>query len=256
MTRALPALAVLFVGLARGAAPTYSAAGIVKAGSFGPGPFAPNSIVSIFGKELAMATVGVTAADIRDSHLPIELDGTRVQVDGGWAALFYVSDAQINFLMPANELKGPATVRVVRDGVAGPLVTVTIVDAAPALFATKDGYAIAAHGLDSTLITPDSPARAGEVIVIYAAGLGKTNPNPTNGEIPGYIAYLPDWKGTRVALNGVEVDSARLYYAGLTPASAGLYQVNVQLPDVLPANPELRIGIGDQASQGLKLAVK
>jgi uncharacterized protein (TIGR03437 family) len=256
MFRAWLALAILFGGVARGAAPSYSAAGIVKAGSFAPGPFAPNSIVSIFGSGLARSTQGITSADIVDHHLPTELNGTQVRVSGFMQVpLFYVSDAQVNFLMPSNILTGPADIRVVCNGQVGPPVTVTVGDAAPALFAMPNGFAIVTHA-DSSLITPEAPARAGEVIVIYAAGLGKTERVPIDGELPAYISYLLNWKSTKVLLNGVAVDADRMSYAGLTPASAGLYQINVQLPESVPIDPELRVAIGDQTSQaGVKLAL-
>jgi uncharacterized protein (TIGR03437 family) len=40
----------------------------------------------------------------------------------------------------------------------------------------------------------------------------------------------------------------------VTPGFAGLYQVNVRLPERLAPNPEVRISLGDLASQpGLKL---
>jgi uncharacterized protein (TIGR03437 family) len=257
MSRAWPALAILLVGIARGAAPSYSAAGIVKAGSFAPGPFAPNSIVTIFGSGLARSEQGLTKSDIADNHLPLELNYTQVLVYGARVPLFYVSDSQINFLMPADQLKGPAEIRVMREGLVGPIVTVTIGDAAPALFTTPATYVIAAHGIDLSPITPEAPAHTGEVIVIYAAGLGKTDPNPTNGELPPYLCYLLNWKSTTVTLNGVALDPNRMTYAGLTPTSAGLYQINLQLPDSVPGDPELRVTIGDQSSQaGVKLALK
>src|SRR4051812_34199374 len=103
MSRAWPALAILFAGIAWGAAPSYSTAGIVKAGSFDPGPFAPNSIVPIFGTGLARSERGIGPADIVAHRLPTELNGTQVRLSGfSQVPLFYVWDGQVNFLMPAN----------------------------------------------------------------------------------------------------------------------------------------------------------
>src|SRR5208283_4575456 len=99
--------------------------------------------------------------------------------DGSWAPLFYVSAGQINFLVPGTQSTGDMIVQVVMDGNAGPVVTVTIVDAAPALFSTPDGYAIATHA-DNSPITPDVPAHSDEIIVLYATGLGKAAPNPAS----------------------------------------------------------------------------
>ncbi len=45
-------------------------------------------------------------------------------------------------------------------------------------------------------------------------------------------------------LNGVAVDPGLVSYAGATPDCAGLYQINVRLPEDAPANPEVRIGTG------------
>jgi uncharacterized protein (TIGR03437 family) len=254
--RAWLALAILFVGIARGAAPSYSAAGIVKAGSFEPGPFAPNSIVTIFGSGLAKAEQALTEADIHNNHLPTELAGTQVRVSDIPVPLFYVSDTQINFLMPVSQEKGATDIRVVSNGLAGPVATVTVVDAAPALFLAPTGLVIATHA-NNSLITVDAPARAGEVVVIYAAGLGKTVINPGYGEIPTYISPLVNLGAVKVLLNGTAVDAARIQYAGLTPSCAGLYQINVQLPDNPPYDPEVRVAIGDQSSQAsVKLVLR
>jgi uncharacterized protein (TIGR03437 family) len=55
----------------------------------------------------------------------------------------------------------------------------------------------------------------------------------------------------------VAVDPAAVLYAGVTPQSAGLYQINFVLPASAPVDPEVRITIGDTASQtGLKLALR
>ena len=254
--RACLALAALVCGVARGAAPSYSAAGIVNSGNFAPGPFAPNSIVTIFGAGLARSSQQLTAADIVSGHLPTELNYTQVFVDNFPAPLFYVSDSQINFLVPSNQSTGAAKIRVASQGNTGPEVMVTVVDSAPALFTMAEGYAIATH-VDNSLVSPDSPAHAGEIIVIYATGLGKTVPNPATGEIPQYAAPIVGLSALQVSLGGAVVDAGLIKYAGLTPSSAGLYQINLAVPGNPGTDPELRVTVAGQSSPaGLKLAIR
>ena len=239
-----------------GQAPAYSAGTIVNAPNYAPGPFAPNSILSIFGSALARSAQGLTAGDIVNNTLPTELNGTHVYVDGLPAPLLYVSDGQVNFLVPGNKLAMDVTISVASNGKTGPEVAVTLVDAAPALFQTAAGYAIAAH-VDNSAIAPGSPAQAGETIVVYACGLGRTLPNPAPGEIPPNPAVIQRLSDLKVYLGGTAIDPARIQYAGLTPGSAGLYQINLVLPDSLETDPEIRVAIADQSSPaGLKLAVQ
>lgn len=250
------ALAVHLCGVARGAAPSYSPAGIVNSGNFAPGPFAPDSIVTIFGSGLARSSQQLTANDIVSGHLPTELNYTQVFVDNFPAPLFYVSDTQINFLVPSTQSVGPTKIRVACEGNTGPEVTVTVVDSAPALFTLAGQYAIATH-VDNSLVSPDSPAHAGEIIVVYATGLGKTVPNPATGEVPKYAAPILALSALQVSLAGVVVDSGLIKYAGLTPASAGLYQINLEVPGNPGTDPEVRVTIAGQSSPaGLKLAIR
>jgi uncharacterized protein (TIGR03437 family) len=177
-------------------------------------------------------------------------------VDNYPAPLFYVSDGQINFLVPAKQVTGDVKIRVAREGLSGPEVTIQVADAAPALFSTTGGYAIATHA-DNSLMTVDAPARGGETIVIYATGLGKTSPNPATGEIPQYAGQIVNLATLKVKLDGAVLEASRIAYAGLTPASAGLYQINLVLPDKPGTDPEIVVSIGDQSSPaGLKLPVR
>lgn len=254
MLRTCLALATLSGGLAWGAAPTYSAAGLVNGANFTASAAAPNSLVTLFGTDLAWTTEILTTAHIANGSLPFNLAEVRVSVGNYWAPLFYVSPTQINFLVPANLRTGAVTLRVVRQGVVGPELSMTLVDAAPQFFSSVDGYVIAQHS-DYSLITPDSPARPGEVIVIYAIGLGRTAPQPAAGEIPWYPGWMTQLESLRVSIDGVVLGPEHIWYAGLSPGWAGLYQINLILPDPLPPNPELRAAVGDQPSAaGLKLA--
>jgi uncharacterized protein (TIGR03437 family) len=255
MHRIWPALAILVCGIARGAAPSYSAAAIVSTASYAPGTFAPNTLVSIFGSGLAMATHAVVASDLSGGFLPTNLAGAAVYLDDQPAPLLFVSEGQINFLIPGKQGNQPTAVRVVREGQSGPEVMIAITDATPALFVSND-YAIATHA-DNTLITPDKPASGGELIVIYATGLGKANPMPSFSEAPHALAQLVNLAALKVTVDGVTIDPARVLYAGLTPESFGLYQINAYLPETIGTDPELRVFIGDAASQaGLKLPAR
>jgi uncharacterized protein (TIGR03437 family) len=253
VTRLRWALAILFSGLAWGAAPSYSVESIVSAGSYAPGPFAPNALITIFGADLSNGPRAVLPADIVGNALPTELNSTRVYIDNFPAPLFYVSERQINLLVPGRQALGKAEIHVVRQGQRGPLLTIDIAAASPALFVNA-GYIIATHG-DNSLITGEKPARPGDLIVVYAAGLGKTKTMPANGELPPYLSPL---NGVlKVTVGGIAVDPAKILYAGLTPMSAGLYQINFYLPVNLGSDPELRLFIGDTGSpSGLKLPVR
>jgi uncharacterized protein (TIGR03437 family) len=107
---------------------------------------------------------------------------------------------------------------------------------------------IAATHADGCVITKLSPARSGETVVLYGTGLGTTDPAVVNGQIsmvPAQIVLLGELS---VLVAGTALDSASVFYAGVTPGIPGLYQINVRLPKPLAPNPEIRIVIGDQSS--------
>jgi uncharacterized protein (TIGR03437 family) len=256
MSRKRLVLVVLLLKIAWAQAPAYTANEIVNASDYAPGPFAPNSVLSIFGTNLSWYTAGVTPDAVKAAVLPSTLGGAEVYVDNWAAPLLYVSPSQINFIVPDNEISGPITVSVVRQGVVGPTVTVTLVEAAPALFGTGTGYAIATHA-DGALLTADSPAQGGETIVLYATGLGPTQPNPDPGAIPPRAATMLYLSSLSVSLDGVALPSFRIKYAGLTPLSAGLYQINIELPPDVGTDPAIQVTVGTQSdSDGLKIAVQ
>ena len=137
MFRAWMALAtVAFCGAARGQAPSYSAAQIVNASDYSPGPFAPNSMLTIFGSNLAnlLSSQGAGISEGSTSSLPTVLGGVSVYIDDSPVSLLYVSASQINLLIPPNQIAGDVIVQVDRQGTRGPIVTITLANTAPALF--------------------------------------------------------------------------------------------------------------------------
>src|SRR5450759_1381591 len=260
----LLALAVLSAGMARGAGPSYSAAGIVNASNYAAGPFAPNSVIAVFGAGLARSTHALVDADLvactsslkAARCLPVEMNYVRVYVQDQPVPLLFVSDGQVNFLMSSVETAGPVKVRVVSEGITGPEITGTLVDAAPALFSIAGGYAIATDAAGK-LLTADAPAHAGDTVVVYITGLGQTSPNPAVGEIPNYAANMLAIASLKVTLDGMTVDPSLIKYAGLTPGSAGLYQINIYIPDETGNDPEIQVTAGNLPPKtGLRLPVR
>lgn len=107
---------------------------ITNAASFELGPVAAAEIVSMFRQGLASSTVGATM-----TPLPTTLGGTTVEVTDSSGVtrpspLIFVSDLQINFLVPRNTSTGPATITVQREGRAPLTGEVEVEDVAPGLF--------------------------------------------------------------------------------------------------------------------------
>jgi uncharacterized protein (TIGR03437 family) len=230
-------------------APCYFESGIVSIASGTPGAIAPNSLASIYGTRLSYSERGLVPADTTGGVLPTVLPGTgvRVLVGGLPAHMFYVSATQVNFLVPSNLRPLTYDVQVVRDGVAGPAVPLKLRDAAPAFFMLDPQFVIASH-LDYSLVTADAPARPGAWLILWATGLGESNPPADYGVIPTKAASLVRQSEFRVLLNGVVVPPERITYVGLAPLCAGLYQINVLLPTVAEPDPEVRIAVGTEIS--------
>lgn len=110
------------------------------------------------------------------------------------------------------------------------------------------GGACVTHA-DGSLVTAKSPAKPGETVVIYAYGLGQTNPPVTTGTATPtpapeaannvYVAFnfSPNAGPTYPYIDPRQGPVNTPAFAGLTPGEIGLYQINVKLPGTFPAVP-------------------
>lgn len=228
-------------------APDYSAASIVSAADNQSGQFAPNMIVTIYGTNLAYSTASITQSFAQGGSLPTVLGAseTQVYVDNYPANLYYVSPTQINFLVPPNLLGPEILVRVTTDSLTGPTISFPLASAAPGLFQLDSSNAVATFA-DGSVVTPQSPARPGDIVVLWATGLGATDPNPRYGQVP--ISAAPLLASLTIFLDGVPVAPGAIAYAGLAPKFAGLYQINMTLPESTGPNPEVRVQVDDAVS--------
>ncbi|MBA3975127.1 MAG: hypothetical protein C0504_13040 [Candidatus Solibacter sp.] len=236
--------------------PTYSKASVVQLASLAPGPVAPNSLMAIFGKELAWVTAARPSGDETVRTLPLLLSGTgvMVSVNGLAAPIEMVSPEQVNFLIPANLLPGKAEVRLVMNGRAGPVVELDVVKAAPAVFTLEEGVALARHEDTFEWVDRVRPAQPGEWIRLYVSGLGQTVPSLAYRELPRKEAEIQLRDHLSLIVGGVELTGEWIAYAGVMPGFPGLYEIRFQMPETIEGDPRIIVRIIDRTSQeGVRL---
>jgi uncharacterized protein (TIGR03437 family) len=164
-----------------------------------------------------------------------------VLINGQPAPVYYAQYDQINFQIPYETPVGEATVRIERGGAPGNAVAIRVKAREPRLiyFSPPGYYGIVRNASrGGALALPRSlggvPAQVGDVLEIYALGIGQTIPPATSGAAASAGQAPGDWVlrfGSRGFDAGVGATPA---YLGLTPGLVGLYQINVTVPDGSP----------------------
>ena len=128
---------------------------------------------------------------------------------------------------------------------------VAVVAANPGVFTTDGTTGVILHGVGNQPITATSPAAKGEVVVIYATGLGAVSPTPADGAAAGASQTAAK---TTVSIGGI---AGSVQYAGMAPGLVGLYQVNVEIPaSVASGSVPVVITINGQSSKTVTMAVQ
>jgi uncharacterized protein (TIGR03437 family) len=97
-------------------------------------------------------------------------------------------------------------------------------------------FAIAAHEDFSGIVSADSPARPGEIVHLYATGLGAVAPSIATGAVtPVGTLYVIQTPLTCDFRQGAQTFPADIIFDGLAPEMIGIEQVDVRIP--APAAP-------------------
>jgi uncharacterized protein (TIGR03437 family) len=188
---------------------------------------APGTAVQIYGSNLALPGVSALASSV---PFPTNLSGTSVIIGGSQAPLYYVSPGQINALAPFElQPNVPYQVLVSVNGAIATPDHFTTTPGSPGIAAFANGNIIAVH-LDNTLVTDASPAKPGEIIVLYLAGLGRAQNQPPTGSGAPIPPTEPENPIT-LTINGKATPTL---FVGLTPGAVGLYQINFTVPADTP----------------------
>ena len=231
---------------------------LVDGAGFAP-QLAPGAFVSIFGTDLALGSGPDGIESAAATPLPTTMGGVSVKFGNRLAPLFFVSPGQINAMIPF-ELSGSTAEVTILTGpdAAGNTVTVNLSPTAPGLFRVNpagqgailnpDGSLVAPVGSFPSRLPAAQPTRSGEIIVIFASGLGPVSPAQPSGVAAGANGTnIPTMvSDPQVRIGG---QPSSVLFAGLAPGFVGLYQVNVQVPQGVPTGDAVELVITTSAGQ-------
>jgi uncharacterized protein (TIGR03437 family) len=218
----------------------------VSAASFDGASLAAESIVSAFGANLATATQAATT-----TPLPTTLSGTTIRIRDSAnverdAPLFFVSPAQVNFLIPADVAAGAASLNLTSGDGSTAAGTLQISNVAPSLFtANANGQGVAAAvalrvrangqqvieevarwdaAQNRFVAAPIDLAVENEQVILILFGTG--------------LRYRSSLSSVSARIGGTD---AQVLFAGAQNDFVGLDQVNVVLPRSLAGRGEVDV---------------
>lgn len=242
--------------------PAISSGGVVSASAFNPqAGIAPGTWIEIFGSNLAATTRSWTSSDFNGSQAPASLDGVSVTIGGISAFVDYVSPGQVDVQVPDGIPIGSGVSLVLSNSQGqSDVYSVQTSSLAPAVLAPSSFVVNGKSNVVATFPVTDPssvvyvgnpgaingvttrPAKPGDVITLYGIGFGPVSPATAAGVINTKSTSL-----TNAATIMFGQTPATVLYAGLAPGFVGLYQFNVQVPNVAPNDWPLTIQVGGTA---------
>ena len=198
---------------------------------------APASWIVIHGTNLSSIPEDWTGQIDSAGHLPTQIGGTTVSVDGKAAYIYYVSPTQINAIAPDDTVMGPVPLVVTSNDVASTPVDVQWNTYSPALFLWPQNYVVATH-LDYSLAVKNGvfpgmttvSAQPGETIILWGTGLGPVTPAAPAGILTQVTGFV---EAPVTVHFGLLTQAAMA--AALAQGEAAVYQIAVTVPATLSA---------------------
>ncbi len=233
---------------------------ITKVVNFGSGgtAIAPGCIIEITGQRLAKQTAEAgKPLEVRATPLPTQLGSTTVAVPGRPLPLFSVSADKIVAQLPYSvAIDSQTFVTVAVDGVSSRSFSVTPRGMAPGI--------LAVYKQDGTLNTPTNLLHAGDTMVAYLTGGGRTSPSVSSGTpAPSTLVDVIE-KPQRILLTKPATPQqgtgGELKSFTLVPGLVGVAQAAILIPknaDVGDGNKELDLTLfwGDVQSNRFRFYV-
>jgi uncharacterized protein (TIGR03437 family) len=210
---------------------------VMNAASLQPGPAAPGSIISIFGRNLAQTSS--SCAEFCGT-----LAGVTLTINGIPAPLQFVSGDQINAQVPFEVAAGPATAELRLPSMPPAAIPFAIAPVAPGIFGNGPDQGSVGNA-DGTLNAPDNPAAPGSVVTVYLTGQGPVQPpvatgEPAPGDPPAQSVYP-----VAATIGG---STAEVVAAALSPESVGVFRVDLRVPLIGSGSYPVKIVVDGTAS--------
>jgi uncharacterized protein (TIGR03437 family) len=193
----------------------------------------------LFGQNLSPVNAATT-----EMPLPTALGESCLTVNGLPVPMLFVSPRQINAQLPF-EADGDATFMLHTPGGVSDSFYATVSATAPSIF--RSGVAgplsslpTVVRAVNNELATPANPVHRGDTLVIYLTGLGRTAPEVASGAPGPFEPLATVVVSPAVTLGGVELP---VFYAGMTPGLAGVYQINATVPHGVPEGMQVPLVI-------------
>ena len=213
--------------------------------------------ITVFGDGLASSTVVA-----QTTPFPGQLGGTSIELQETsplgvgrrvTLPLYYVSQKQVSALVPYG-LQTPAVELVVVNGAQRSAARrVNVKTAGPRLFTYSQlgtGTAILTRA-NNQLVTATTPTKPGELMQLYLNSAGPVTPELTAGVASGDGGALGPLRlmttTPELTVNGRK---AEITFAGMSPGSVGLYQINFRAPyEELEGDLAMKVKVGTEESQ-------
>jgi uncharacterized protein (TIGR03437 family) len=247
--------------IASTALPQINSGGVVNNASYGQSPsVAPGSIAALFGTKLTDGTSCLPPAcnpTFSNGKLGTTMAGAEVTVDGTPVPIFYAAPTQLGIQIPFEATGTSATVSVSVAGQASTPATITLTPVSPGIFtATSDGKGAGAitHA-DGSAVTTQNPAQPGELVILYATGLGQVTPAVATGALP--VGASSTVAPVTLTIGGINV-GPQDFFAGLAGCCVGLNQINAHVPAGVSSGNAVPVvlTINGEASNTATIAVR
>jgi uncharacterized protein (TIGR03437 family) len=245
------------IAAATATAQTPAISSVVNAATWIPAPLpnagiAQGAIFLILGSNLGPASVAVAPAAFTSSTLAgtsatVTVNGKTVN-----ALMYYTSASQVAVLLPSNTPAGTGTISLSYNGKASAPAPITVVKNNLGIFTLSQngsGPAIVTYP-DYSLVSSVKAANPGDVLLLWATGLGPVPLDDASGPQPGNMPDIP----LKLWLGGVSVP---VTYQGRSGCCTGEDQIVFTVPANAPVGcaVPLSVQIGDQISNSTVMPV-